>query len=124
MTIAFQFAFESHMQETVASMARHYVRSIISSVQRAALVLTCLRRPWSHFKIYVWRRYSMIVVVKTSAERLHTLCIRDLRLFIGGICLSSMSRPISYERAMVWKVLNEDDGPHCLCFMFINWSFV
>lgn len=40
MTIAFQFAFESHMQESVASMARQYVRSIISSVQRVALALS------------------------------------------------------------------------------------
>lgn len=40
MTIAFQFAFESHLQENVASMARHYVRSIISSVQRVALALS------------------------------------------------------------------------------------
>ena len=40
MTIAFEFAFESHMQEHVASMARQYVRSIISSVQRVALALS------------------------------------------------------------------------------------
>ncbi|KAL2939892.1 Homeobox-leucine zipper protein ATHB-15 [Bienertia sinuspersici] len=40
MTIAFQFAFESHLQENVASMARQYVRSIISSVQRVALALS------------------------------------------------------------------------------------
>ncbi|KAK2364478.1 homeobox-leucine zipper protein ATHB-15 [Trifolium repens] len=32
MTIAFEFAFESHMQENVACMACQYVRSIISSV--------------------------------------------------------------------------------------------
>ncbi|KAG2282159.1 hypothetical protein Bca52824_053379 [Brassica carinata] len=25
----------------------------------------------------------------------------------GGICLSSMGRPVSYERAVAWKVLNE-----------------
>ena len=40
MTIAFEFAFESHMQENVASIARQYVRSIISSVQRVALALS------------------------------------------------------------------------------------
>lgn len=40
MTIAFEFACESHMQEHVASMARQYVRSIISSVQRVALALS------------------------------------------------------------------------------------
>lgn len=42
----------------------------------------------------------------------------------GGICLSSMGRPISYERAVAWKVLNEEEDAHCICFMFINWSFV
>lgn len=40
MTIAFQFAFEIHLQENVAAMARQYVRSIISSVQRVALALS------------------------------------------------------------------------------------
>lgn len=40
MTIAFQFAFENHLQENVAAMARQYVRSIISSVQRVAMALS------------------------------------------------------------------------------------
>lgn len=40
MTIAFQFAFESHLQDNVAAMARQYMRSIISSVQRIALALS------------------------------------------------------------------------------------
>ncbi|EEF45855.1 DNA binding protein, putative [Ricinus communis] len=40
MTIAFQFAFEIHLQENVASMARQYVRSVIASVQRVALALS------------------------------------------------------------------------------------
>ena len=40
MTIAFQFAFEIHLQASVASMARQYVRSIISSVQRVASALS------------------------------------------------------------------------------------
>ncbi|PWA41146.1 homeobox-leucine zipper protein ATHB-15 [Artemisia annua] len=42
----------------------------------------------------------------------------------GGLCLSSMGRPVSYERAVAWKVLNEEENAHCICFMFINWSFV
>ncbi|KAK4709893.1 hypothetical protein R3W88_004406 [Solanum pinnatisectum] len=42
----------------------------------------------------------------------------------AGICVSSMGRPISYEQAIAWKVLNDDDSNHCLAFMFINWSFV
>lgn len=40
MTIAFQFAIEVHLQDNVAAMARQYVRSIISSVQRVALALS------------------------------------------------------------------------------------
>jgi len=40
MTIAFQFAFEIHLQDSVAAMARQYVRSIISSVQRVASALS------------------------------------------------------------------------------------
>ncbi|XP_055804750.1 homeobox-leucine zipper protein ATHB-14-like isoform X2 [Solanum dulcamara] len=42
----------------------------------------------------------------------------------AGICVSCMGRPISYEQAIAWKVLNDDDSNHCLAFMFINWSFV
>ncbi|XP_011038886.1 PREDICTED: homeobox-leucine zipper protein ATHB-14-like isoform X1 [Populus euphratica] len=42
----------------------------------------------------------------------------------AGICVSSMGRPVSYEQAVAWKVLNEDDSNHCLAFMFMNWSFV
>lgn len=39
-TIAFQFAFENHLQDNVVTMARQYVHSIISSVQRVALALS------------------------------------------------------------------------------------
>lgn len=41
----------------------------------------------------------------------------------SGICMSSMGRPVSYERAMAWKVVNDDNSIHCIAFMFINWSF-
>ncbi|XP_057420712.1 homeobox-leucine zipper protein ATHB-14-like [Lotus japonicus] len=42
----------------------------------------------------------------------------------AGICVSSMNRPVSYEQAIVWKVLDDHDSNHCLAFMFMNWSFV
>ncbi|XP_057433102.1 homeobox-leucine zipper protein ATHB-14-like [Lotus japonicus] len=42
----------------------------------------------------------------------------------AGICVSSMNRPVSYDQAIAWKVLNDDDSNHCLAFMFVNWSFV
>ncbi|XP_054812525.1 homeobox-leucine zipper protein REVOLUTA-like isoform X2 [Prosopis cineraria] len=40
LTIAFQFPFESSLQENVAIMARQYVRSVISSVQRVAMAIS------------------------------------------------------------------------------------
>ncbi|KAJ1426218.1 START-like domain superfamily [Sesbania bispinosa] len=42
----------------------------------------------------------------------------------AGICVSSMNRPVSYEQAIAWKVLDDHDSNHCLAFMFMNWSFV
>lgn len=58
------------------------------------------------------------------------LLTNDWFLFQGfaslpaGICVSSMNRPVSYDQAIAWKVLNDDDSNHCLAFMFVNWSFV
>lgn len=40
LTIAFQFPFESSLQDNVANMARQYVRSVISSVQRVAMAIS------------------------------------------------------------------------------------
>ncbi|KAL5764059.1 hypothetical protein ACOSP7_016404 [Xanthoceras sorbifolium] len=40
LTIAFQFPFESNLQDNVASMARQYIRSVISSVQRVAMAIS------------------------------------------------------------------------------------
>ncbi|KAK4779501.1 hypothetical protein SAY87_015607 [Trapa incisa] len=40
LTIALQFPFESSLQDNVASMARQYVRSVISSVQRVAMAIS------------------------------------------------------------------------------------
>ncbi|CAA2973088.1 homeobox-leucine zipper REVOLUTA [Olea europaea subsp. europaea] len=40
LTIAFQFPFESNLQDNVAAMARQYVRSVISSVQRVAMAIS------------------------------------------------------------------------------------
>ncbi|KAG8380004.1 hypothetical protein BUALT_Bualt07G0148500 [Buddleja alternifolia] len=204
MTIAFQFAFESHMQDSVASMARQYVRSIISSVQRVALALSpsnlgphgALRSPLGTPEAHTlarwicqsYRSYMGVELLKPSDEGNESIlkalwhhsdaimccsmkalpvftfanqggldmlettlvALQDISLenifddhgrknlcsefpqimqqgfasLQGGICLSSMGRPISYERAVAWKVLNEDDNAHCICFMFVNWSFV
>ncbi|KAK9940123.1 hypothetical protein M0R45_016797 [Rubus argutus] len=40
LTIAFQFPFETSLQDNVASMARQYVRSVITSVQRVAMAIS------------------------------------------------------------------------------------
>ncbi|KAG5248673.1 homeobox-leucine zipper family protein [Salix suchowensis] len=203
MTIAFEFAFESHMQEHVAAMTRQYIRSIISSVQRVALALSPhlgsqagLRSPlgtpeaqtlarwicqsyrsylgvellksngegsesilktlWHHsdaimccslkaLPIFTFANQAGLDMLETTLVALQditlekifddhgrkTLCSefpqimqQGFTCLQGGICLSSMGRPVSYERAVAWKVLNEEENAHCICFMFINWSFV
>ncbi|KAG4188991.1 hypothetical protein ERO13_A08G198400v2 [Gossypium hirsutum] len=40
LTIAFQFPFDSNLEDNVANMAHQYVRSIISSVQRIAIAIS------------------------------------------------------------------------------------
>ncbi|KAA3485743.1 homeobox-leucine zipper protein REVOLUTA-like [Gossypium australe] len=40
LTIAFQFPFDTNLQDNVATMARQYVRSVISSVQRVAMAIS------------------------------------------------------------------------------------
>ncbi|KAB2611263.1 homeobox-leucine zipper protein ATHB-15 [Pyrus ussuriensis x Pyrus communis] len=204
MTIAFEFACESHMQEHVASMARQYVRSIISSVQRVALALSPshlnsqagLRSPlgtpeaqtlarwicnsyrcylgvellksgnersesilkslWHHsdaimccslkaLPVFTFANQAGLDMLETTLVALQditlekifddhgrkTLCSefpqimqQGFTCLPGGICLSSMGRPVSYERAVAWKVLNEEETAHCMCFLFVNWSFV
>ncbi|GMI93202.1 ARABIDOPSIS THALIANA HOMEOBOX PROTEIN 14, PHABULOSA 1D, PHABULOSA [Hibiscus trionum] len=45
----------------------------------------------------------------------------------AGICVSSMGRPVSYEQAIAWKVVDDNEADamnHCLALMFNNWSFV
>ncbi|KAI3691146.1 hypothetical protein L2E82_49364 [Cichorium intybus] len=203
MTIAFQFAFEIHLQENIAAMARQYVRSIISSVQRVALALSpspfgsrglqgTLGSPEAHtltrwicqsyscflgdelFKIIDERSESVLKALWNHSDAITCCSLKTLPVFTfanqagldmlettlvslqdvalekifddngrknvfselpqimqqgyaclpGGVCLSSMGRPVSYERVAAWKVLNDDDAPHCIAFMFINWSFV
>ncbi|KAG2249928.1 hypothetical protein Bca52824_089556 [Brassica carinata] len=202
MTIAFQLAFEMHMQENVASMARQYVRSVIASVQRVALALSPsshqlsggLRPPpaspeahtlarWiSHsYRCYLgvellkpngndllkslWHHPDALMCCSLKAlppvftfanqaglDMLETtlVALQDITLekifdnngkktfcsdfpqimqqgFMctdGGICMSSMGRAVTYEKAVAWKVLNDDEDPHCICFVFLNWSFI
>ncbi|KAL5190237.1 Homeobox-leucine zipper protein ATHB-8 [Glycine soja] len=209
MTIAFQFAFEVHLQENIATMARQYVRSIIASVQRVSLALSpsrfgshnafhlppgtpeaqtlarwicnsyrhdylfgrfylgvellkcegsesILKSLWHHsdavlccslkaLPVFTFANQAGLDMLETTLVALQditlekifddngkkTLCTefpqimqQGFMCIQGGICLSSMGRPVSYERAVAWKVLNEEESAHCICFMFINWSFV
>lgn len=52
------------------------------------------------------------------------VCVQGFAYLPAGICVSSMGRPVSYEQAIAWKVLDDNDSYHCLSFMFLNWSFV
>ncbi|KAI3786093.1 hypothetical protein L1987_45220 [Smallanthus sonchifolius] len=204
MTIAFEFAFETHMQENVASMARQYVRTIISSVQRVALALapshlnpnggltaltgipephtlarwichsyrcylgvellkngghgneSVLKSLWHHsdaimccslkaLPVFSFANQAGLDMLETTLVALEEIMLEKIldehgrkslcyefpqimqqgfACLEGGICLSSMGRPVSYERAVAWKVLDEEENGHCICFMFINWSFV
>ncbi|KAM0889269.1 hypothetical protein ACQ4PT_027832 [Festuca glaucescens] len=40
LTIAFQFPYDLHLQDSVAAMARQYVRSIVSAVQRVSIAIS------------------------------------------------------------------------------------
>lgn len=40
LTIAFQFPLENNLPDTVAAMARQYVRSVIASVQRVSMAIS------------------------------------------------------------------------------------
>jgi len=40
----------------------------------------------------------------------------------GGLCVYGLSWPVSYDKALPWKVLDNDSSRHCIRFMFVNWS--
>ncbi|GMH15993.1 hypothetical protein Nepgr_017834 [Nepenthes gracilis] len=204
MTIAFQFAFDSHLQDNVASMARQYVRNIIASVQRVALALSpsnlsshaSLRSPlgtpeahtlarwiyesyrcflgvellkmsgqgndfilqtlWHHsdaimccslkvLPVFIFANQAGLDMLETTLVALQDIALdkilddhgqkalysefpqimqQGFACLQGGIFSSSMGRPVSYERAVAWKVLNEEENAHCICFMFVNWTWV
>ncbi|XP_058071585.1 homeobox-leucine zipper protein HOX32 [Magnolia sinica] len=61
---------------------------------------------------------------KTLCSEFSKIMQQGFAYLPAGVCVSSMGRPVSYEQAIAWKVLNEEDSHHCLAFMFINWSFL
>ncbi|KAM0921135.1 hypothetical protein ACQ4PT_007033 [Festuca glaucescens] len=82
MTIAFQFAFESHLQDSVAAMARQYMRSIISSVQRIALALSS-----SHLVSHGGGR--LLPPVSEEAETLSRWIVQSYRFHFGAELIKS-----------------------------------
>ncbi|CAD6240315.1 unnamed protein product [Miscanthus lutarioriparius] len=206
MTIVFQFAFESHLQDRVAAMARQYMRSIIASVQRIALALSSsrlvphgssishspasleattlarwicqsyrfhfgaeliksadgsgceavLKTLWHHasailccslkaLPVFTFANQSGLDMLETTLVALQDITLEKVfddqgrknlcaelpgimeqgfTCIPGGLCVSGLGRPVSYEKALAWKVLDDDCGAHCICFMFVNWSFV
>ncbi|VFQ97392.1 unnamed protein product [Cuscuta campestris] len=206
LTIAFQFSFENHYRDNVAAMARQYVRSIVSSVQRVAMAIApsqisphlapktipgspeaitlsrwicrsyrmhtgsdllhlesqagdaVLKQLWHHSEaimccsvkmnasaVFTFANQAGLDLLETTLLALQDVMLDKILDEAGrkvlvsefskimqqgfaylppGICVSSMGRPVSYEQAIAWKVLNDEDANHCLAFMFINWSFV
>ncbi|KAK9168818.1 hypothetical protein Syun_000958 [Stephania yunnanensis] len=196
LTIAFQFPFEHHLQDTVAAMARQYVRSVIASVQRVAMaiapsglgpytgsklspgspeavtlaqwicqkLLRCdgedgdsvLKLLWHHpdailccslksLPVFTFANQAGLDMLETTLVTLQditldkifdesgrkSLCTDFAKIMQqgfaylpAGICISTMGRHISFEQAIAWKVMTEDNTVHCLAFTFVNWSFV
>uniref|UniRef100_A0A0D3EKS2 Homeobox domain-containing protein n=1 Tax=Oryza barthii TaxID=65489 RepID=A0A0D3EKS2_9ORYZ len=211
MTIAFQFAFDGHLQDSVAAMARQYMRNIISSVQRIAVALSSsrlvppgaaaaaaqlspvtpeaatlprwicqsyrfhfgaeliksvdanssnesiLKAVWHHpsailccslkaMPVFTFANQSGLDMLETTLVALQdmtpekvfddqgrkNLCTelpnimeQGMACMEGGVCVSSVGRAASYEKAVAWKVVDGDGGgAHCICFMFINWTFL
>ncbi|KAK3153941.1 hypothetical protein QOZ80_2BG0183540 [Eleusine coracana subsp. coracana] len=204
LTIAFQFPYESHLQDSVATMACQYVRSIVSAVQRISISIypsqpglntgqkiisgfpeaatlvrwvcqsyqyhlglelvphsdeageSLLRMLWDHqdailccsFKeppFFTFGNQMGIDMLETTLIALQDLSLDKIFNEPGrkmlyaqfpklmeqgyvylpaGVCLSGMGRHVSYEQAVVWKVLGEDSNVHCLAFCFVNWSFI
>ncbi|OAY85108.1 Homeobox-leucine zipper protein HOX32 [Ananas comosus] len=172
LTIAFQFMYENHLRENVATMARQYVRSVMASIQRVAMAIAPSRlgpqigaknlpgSPEAHtlarwisrsYRFHtgvelfpadspeddsllklLWHHSDAIILEKilddggrkVLCSEFDKIMQQGFAYLPAGICMSSMGRPVSYEQAVAWKVLDEDDLPHCLGLMFLNWSFV
>ncbi|XP_019447870.1 PREDICTED: homeobox-leucine zipper protein REVOLUTA-like [Lupinus angustifolius] len=205
LTIAFQFPFDSSLQDNVAGMALQYVRSVISSVQRVAMAISpsgidpavsaklspgspealtlaqwicqsysyhlgtellrsdtlvgdlVLKHFWHHQDailccslksqpMFIFANQAGLDMMETTLVALQDITLDKIfdesgrkALFSdfakimqqgfaylpGGICMSTMGRHVSYEQAIAWKVLAEqDNNVHCLAFSFINWTFV
>lgn len=74
------------------------------------------------FKIMLCSRSA--VASAPGALLLVNLSMQGFACLPAGICISTMGRHVSYEQAIAWKVLTEENTLHCIAFSFGNWSFV
>ncbi|CAK8536236.1 unnamed protein product [Lathyrus sativus] len=204
LTVAFQFPFESGLQDNVAAMASQYVRRVISAVQAVAIAISpsntnpsvgaklspgspealtlaqwisksyrncfatellrsesltgdmVLKHLWHHpdailccslktVPVFIFANQAGLDMLETTLVALQDISLDKIfddparKNLIGyfaklmqqgfacmpaGICMSTMGRHASYDQAVAWKVLAEDNSVHCLAFSFMNWSFI
>ncbi|XP_038894236.1 homeobox-leucine zipper protein REVOLUTA-like isoform X2 [Benincasa hispida] len=206
LTIAFQFPLGSNLQDNVAAMARQYVRSVVSAVQRVAVAISpsglsspsepklssacpealtlarwichgyrchtgtelvpsdsvdgdsVLKHLWNHQDailccslkslppVFMFANQAGLDMLETTLVALQDITLdkifgdsarkafsavfsslmnQGFAYIPAGICMSTMGRHASFEQAIAWKVLAEDESTvHCLAFSFVNWSFL
>ncbi|XP_074576391.1 homeobox-leucine zipper protein HOX9-like [Curcuma longa] len=204
LTIAFQFPYEAHLQDSIAATARQYVRSIVLSVQRVSMALTQVRpghnignkqlpgspdavtlahwicRSYNHHlgmdllrndggneesllktlwhhqdailccsfemqPVFTFANQAGLDMLETSLVALQDITLDKIfdeagqkQLHSGlvklmeqgymylpaGVCRSGMGRHVSFEQAIAWKVVREDNIAHCVALCFVNWSFL
>ncbi|EFJ29546.1 hypothetical protein SELMODRAFT_146209 [Selaginella moellendorffii] len=197
LTLAFQFLFEAHNRDEVATSARQYVRHVMASVQSIAMALASFRlgprvgprnvealllahqilrsyranfasdltesdpgstdafwhhkdailcctwkamipefvfanraglemleTTWSELHGIPWDKTLDDNARKASAAEFSQIIQQGYACLPPGIKLSSKGRPAAYDRAVAWKVVDEEDNAQCVAYMFINWSFL
>ncbi|KAK8961773.1 Homeobox-leucine zipper protein HOX32 [Platanthera guangdongensis] len=123
---------ESHAGEILLKLLWHHSDAILCCSLKASPMFTFANQAGLDLletTLVSLQDISLEKILDETGQKL--LCIEFPKIMQqgftylpAGICLSSMGRPVSYEQAIAWKVLNEEDSHHCLAFMFVNWSFV
>ncbi|KAJ7517965.1 hypothetical protein O6H91_21G048400 [Diphasiastrum complanatum] len=86
--------------------------------------LQMLEITWKDLKTLPWEKTLDEDGKKSAYTELAQVIQQGCAYLQGGVRLSSKGRPVIYERALAWKVLNEDQKSECIAFMFLNWSFL
>ncbi|CAM8963477.1 unnamed protein product [Rhodiola kirilowii] len=206
LAIAFQFPFESNSLDSITTMSRQYVRSVITSIQKFAMVIApppeicptvrlkysldtpqwlilaqwvcrsfshhfgadllregplagdlMLKQLWHHSDAIlccsikappalIFANQAGLNMLETTLAGLQDLSLdkifdefglkalrsefpkimqQGFSILPAGICMSTMGRPFTYAKSVVWKVLaGNSETVHCLAFSFINWTFL